>query len=342
MKKITIFFALISFYTFGQTNPDKPLTNEIYTADPSAHIFNGKIYIYPSHDVEFGGIPDDSGNQYDMVDYHVLSMDKIGGEVTVHDVGLKVTDVHWATKKMWAPDAAYKNGTYYLYFPAKDKEDIFRIGVATSKNPEGPFKAKKKPMKGSYSIDPAVFIDDDGEAYIYIGGIWGGQLQRWETGEYEYNGSLRDLNKPNQPAIKPRMARLTDNMLQFDEELKTIDIIDENGELIKGGDLSRRFFEAPWIHKIDKTYYLSYSTGDTHLIVYATSDNPYGPFTYRGVVNEPVKGWTNHHSITKIDEKWYFFYHDVQRSGKDYLRSVKVRELIHNKDGTIQTINTLK
>ena len=97
MKKITILFALISFYTFGQTNPDKPLTNEIYTADPSAHIFDGKIYIYPSHDVEFGGIPDDSGNQYDMVDYHVLSMDKIGGKVTVHDVGLKVTDVPWAT-----------------------------------------------------------------------------------------------------------------------------------------------------------------------------------------------------------------------------------------------------
>ena len=94
MKKITIFFALISFYTFGQTNPDKPLTNEIYTADPSAHVFDGKIYIYPSHDVEFGGIPDDSGNQYDMVDYHVLSMDKIGGEVTVHDVGRIRFDVH--------------------------------------------------------------------------------------------------------------------------------------------------------------------------------------------------------------------------------------------------------
>ena len=111
---------------------------------------------------------------------------------------------------------------------------------------------------------------------------------------------------------------------------------------IKGGDLSRRFFEAPWIHKIEDTYYLSYSTGDTHLIVYATSDNPYGPFTYRGVVNERVKGWTNHHSITKIDGKWYLFYHDVQRSGKDFLRSVKVRELIHNEDGTIQTINTLE
>ena len=286
------------------------------------------------------GAPDDSGNQYDMVDYHVLSMDKVGGEVTVHPVALKVSDVPWATK-MWAP-AAFKNGKYYFYFPAKDKEDIFRIGVATSKNPTGPFKPQKKPMKGSYSIDPAVFIDDDGEAYIYIGGIWGGQLQRWQTGEYDYNGSLRDLKKPNEPAIKPRVARLKDNMLQFDENLRQIDILDENGDLIKGGDLSRRFFEAPWIHKINDTYYLSYSTGDTHLIVYATSDNPYGPFTYQGIVNKPVKGWTNHHSITKIDGKWYFFYHDTQRSGKDFLRSVKMRELIHNEDGTIQTINTLE
>src|SRR3546814_8483500 len=96
---------------------------------------------------------------------------------------------------MWAPDAARKNGTYYLYFPAKDKEGVFRIGVATSKDPMGPFKAQPQPIKGSYSIDPAVFTDDDGSSYMYFGGIWGGQLQRNVDGKYDPDGSKTDLGR---------------------------------------------------------------------------------------------------------------------------------------------------
>ena len=124
---------------------DQPLVNEIYTADPSAHVFDGKIYIYPSHDIETPTPDDDLGNQYAMRDYRVLSMDKVGGKVTVGPVALDVKDVPWASQQMWAPDAAYKDGTYYLYFPARDKSKdknglgAFRIGVATSKSPMGPF-----------------------------------------------------------------------------------------------------------------------------------------------------------------------------------------------------------
>ena len=134
-------------------------------------------------------------------------------------MGLSVEDVKWAKSRFWAPDAAYKNGTYYLYFPAKDKDEIFRIGVATSKNPAGPFKARPKPMRGSYSIDPTTFIDDDGSAYMYFGGIWGGQLQQWESGEFDPKGSLTDLGVANNPAIMPRMAKLKNNMLEFDLSL---------------------------------------------------------------------------------------------------------------------------
>src|SRR5690606_5096639 len=101
----------------------------------------------------------------------------VGGEVTDHGVALDIKDVPWASRQMWAPDAAHKNGTYYFFFPAKDKKDIFRIGVATSNSPSGPFKAEPEPIEGSYSIDPAVY-EDNGEYYMYIGGIWGGQLQR--------------------------------------------------------------------------------------------------------------------------------------------------------------------
>ena len=111
-----------------------------------------------------------------MRDYHILSMDKIGGPVTDHGVAIDKDDIPWVGRQLWAPDAAYENGKYSLYFPAKDKKDVFRIGVATSASPTGPFKAEAQPIKGSYSIDPAVFKDEDGKYYMYFGGIWGRQL----------------------------------------------------------------------------------------------------------------------------------------------------------------------
>src|SRR5690625_7191654 len=89
---------------------------------------------------------------------------------------------------------------------------------------------------------------------------------------------------------------MADNMLEFAETPREIVILDENGDPIKQSDKERRFFEAPWVHKYQGKYYLSYSTGETHLIVYAIGDNPYGPFTYQGVVLTPVIGWTTHHS----------------------------------------------
>jgi len=119
----------------------QPLDIPIFSADPSAHVFNGKIYVYPSHDFDSGIPSDDLGNQYAMKDYQVLSMDSIGGPVTVNPVALDIKDVPWAKEKMWAPDAAEKDGKYYLYFPVHDKQDVFRIGAAVSDKPEGPFKA---------------------------------------------------------------------------------------------------------------------------------------------------------------------------------------------------------
>ena len=120
-----------------------------------------------------------------MRDYHILSMDSVGGAVTDHGVALDIKNVPWAGRQMWAPDAAFANGKYYLYFPVKNKKDVFQIGVATSDKPEGPFTAEKEPIKNSYSIDPCVFKDDDGKFYMYFGGIWGGQLQRWNNNKYD-------------------------------------------------------------------------------------------------------------------------------------------------------------
>jgi hypothetical protein len=89
-----------------------------------------------------------------MEDYHILSMDTPNDpKAKDHGVAIHVKDIPWAGKQLWAPDAAYKNGTYYLFFPVKDKQDVFRIGVATSKSPAGPFKAQPEPIKGSFSIE---------------------------------------------------------------------------------------------------------------------------------------------------------------------------------------------
>jgi GH43 family beta-xylosidase len=317
----------------------QPLINEIYTADPSAHIWkDGRIYVYPSHDIEAGVPEDDLGSHFAMRDYRVFSMDKVGGKVTLHGVALDIKDVAWAGRQMWAPDAAYKDGTYYLYFPAKDKSDIFRIGVATSKNPVGPFKALSKPMAGSFSIDPAVFADDDGVQYMYFGGIWGGQLQKWATGAYDAKGSNSDLGKPDSPALTGKIAKLRGDMLEFAEAPRDVVILDEAGKPLLAGDNDRRFFEGSWVFKRNGLYYFTYSTGDTHYLAYATAKTPYGPFTYRGRIMEPVEGWTTHHSVVLKDGKWYLFYHDTQLSGKTHLRNVKVTELGFNTDGTIKTI----
>lgn len=237
---------------------------------------------------------------------------------------------------MWAPDVALKNGTYYLYFPVKDKTDIFRIGVATSKKPEGPFKPEANPIMGSYSIDPAVFKDTDGKYYMYFGGIWGGQLQRYRNGKAIECGAQPAAGEVS---LCPQVALLSDDMLQFTGKTKDLVILDKEGTQLKAGDEDHRFFEAAWMHKYNGKYYFSYSTGNTHKLCYATGDNLYGPFTYKGVILTPVVGWTSHHSIVEFKGKWYLFYHDSNPSGgKTWLRSVKVVELEYNQDGTIKTI----
>ncbi|HSK12436.1 MAG TPA: glycoside hydrolase family 43 protein [Phnomibacter sp.] len=335
--------AHINFEELEERSLSKPLVEHMYTADPSAHVFDGRIYVYPSHDIDAGDAFDDLGSHFAMEDYHVLSMDGPDGPVTDHGLALHVRDVPWADKQMWAPDAAEKNGTYYFYFPAKDHDGIFRIGVATSSSPTGPFIPQAEPIKGSFSIDPAVFRDDDdGGHYMYFGGLWGGQLQRWKHGAFnadEPQSPFAHLPADNEPALCPKVARLTDDMLEFAEVPRNVLILDAKGEPLLAGDKERRFFEGPWMHKYNGKYYFSYSTGDTHYLCYAIGDDPYGPFTYAGRILEPVVGWTTHHSIVEFRGKWYLFYHDSSLSkGVTHLRCVKMTELFYDENGRIRTI----
>ena len=255
-----------------------------YMADPSVHVFNDRVYIYPSHDWECENVENDNGDQYVMKDSHVLSTDDpMHGEVIDHGKALDIADIPWAGRQLWDSDIAEKDGKYYLYFPLKDKTDIFRIGVAVGDRPE--------------------------------------------------------LPEGDQPALPSRVVKLSKDMLQFAEEPRPVIVVDENGEPLKANN-PYRFFEASWVHKYNGKYYFSYSTGDTHMLCYAIGDNPYGPFTYQGVILTPVVGWTTHHSIVEYKGKWYLFHHDsVPSGGKSWLRSLKVCELEYDAEGHILTID---
>jgi len=208
--------------------------------------------------------------------------------------------------------------------------------VAVGDDPAGPFVAEPEPIRSSYSIDPCVFADDDGEFYMYFGGIWGGQLQKYRDNRY----AAENLEPAaGEPALGPRAARLAPDMRQFAEAPREILILDEHGQPLRAGDNERRYFEGPWMHKYRGRYYFSYSTGDTHLLCYAVGDNPYGPFVYQGRILEPVLGWTTHHSIAECGGAWWLFYHDSILSGATHLRSIKVTPLHYDAQGRIVTID---
>ena len=317
----------------------RPLVNDLYTADPSAHVFNGKIYIYPSHDEDADVENNDNGDQYDMKDYHVYEMKDT--ETYPRDCGCVFTldDVKWASKQLWAPDCVERNGKYYFFFPARDKTGMFRVGVALGDKPEGPFKPEENYIQGTYSIDPCCFPDTDGKYYLTFGGLWGGQLDQYRNNTW----GAENKEPREEEACTPKIALMKENMTELAEAPRDLVIVDENGKPLLGKDEDRRYFEDPWLFKKGDTYYFTYSTGTTHFLCYATSKNVYGPYTYGGKILTPVLGWTTHHSILEYKGKWYLFYHDCERSnGVNQKRNVKFRELTFNPDGSIKTMDGME
>lgn len=309
------------------------LVSNRYSADPSAHVFENKIYIYASHDQSGTTSYTDPVDKFDMVDYKVISINESLTEVTDHNVALKLEDIPWAKRQLWAPDAAQANNQFYLYFPAKAAHGEFEIGVAIGTRPEGPFVPLPTSISNSFSIDPAVFKDNDGTHYMCFGGIGGGFLQN------ATKNTSQLLPENIRPAVAPKIAKMKSNMIEFDEKPRDIFVLNEDGTPILAVDTDKRFFEAAWMHLYKGKYYLSYSTGDTHYIVYAIGDNPYGPFVYQGIILQPVIGWTTHHSIIEFNSEWYLFYHDSQLSGGiTHQRNVKMSKLRYDDQGKIQPI----
>ncbi|MDC0584363.1 family 43 glycosylhydrolase [Bacteroidales bacterium] len=312
--KNTVLIALICVNMLMKVFSQNPIVTHIYTADPTARVYNGKLYIYPSHDVSWnpdweklGAVKEPNGHV--MTDYHAFSTtDMIN--YTDHGVIVAQEDVPWGNKVgygMWAPCITYKNGTYYYYFPNKpaDKSGFRQIGLATATNPEGPFTIEPNYIEGLKGIDPNPFIDDDGQAYMYWGGGKGNSL---------------------------RVVKLSDDM-KF--------VI---GETIYIKDLPQEYKEGPFVFKRNGLYYLTFphnrdTKTSTEEIGYAIGDNPLGPFKYKGTLMDRFKDcWTNHQSIVEYKDQWYMFYHHNDLSKVGNLRSICVDSLFFNEDGTIKKV----
>ena len=295
-----------------------PIIRDQFTADPTARVFNNKVYLYPSHDI----MPP-AGQRQDwfcMEDYHVFSSENLT-DWTDHGVIVTQNKVPWVrpdSYSMWAPDCVYRNGKYYFYFPSVPAAGRggFAVGVAIADNPEGPFVPEPEPIKGINGIDPCVLQASDGNAYIF----WG-------------NG---------------RCAKLKENMKELADDTPKETVKWGNREVEMMGvnclkDLPNRQAEGPFAFEYNGNYYLTYPyvREKTEVIGYAMSKNPMGPYEYKGIImaEHPNGCWTNHHSIVNYKGQWYFFYHTNFFSPKDdKRRSVCIEKLTFNADGTIQEI----
>ncbi|HCS63817.1 MAG TPA: secretion protein [Cellvibrio sp.] len=309
MKKIFTTAALV----LGALNTpnclaQNPLNfgSNIRTADPSGHVWaDGKMYLYTSHDEE-------CQQDFHMKDWYAFSSSDLVNWKTYGPI-LKVSDLTWADNFAWAPDAAYKNGKYYLIFPAgngfKDRANPEKstkwmgLGVAVSDSPTGPFKdAIGKPLwTAPYANDPSLFLDDDGKAYLYFHGM---------NTDYQ-------------------VAEMADDLLSIKGGLQKMDM---------GGYEPK--MEGPWVFKRNGIYYFTMPENNRTLAYY-TSKSPKGPWKYRGIIMEEEHG-NNHHSIVEYQGKWILFYHrwlDTPESTcKKKQRHVAAEYLHFNADGTIQKV----
>ena len=257
-----------------------PIMPDISTADPAAMVYGDSMYIYAGNDED------------NMESYHVLSSADM---VHWKDHGrlLKISDFAWAQNMAWAGQCIERDGKFYWYVPLNTKSgEGMKIGVAVGNSLTGPFTdAIGIPLVEGF--DPAVFIDKDGQAYLYSG-----------SGTCE-------------------VMLLEDNMVEPEGTKITIPLPD--------------YFEAPYMHERDGTYYLSYcsSISAGQEILYATATSPFGPFTFQSRLCGPVDTWSNHQSIAKFKGQWYFIYHI---NGKNRWRSTAIDYLYYNSNGTMKEI----
>ncbi|GIH50307.1 lectin [Microbispora rosea] len=291
----------------GAARADNPIVQTIYTADPAPLVYNGRVYLYTGHD-------EDGSTYFTMKDWRVWSSaDMVNW--TDHGSPLSVSSFSWAKSDAWAGQAIYRNGKFYWYVPTTNRSTgRMAIGVAVSDSPTGPFRdALGHPLVENGEIDPTVYIDDNGQAYLYWGNpnLWYVKLNSDMT---SYSGS-------------PTKVNLT-----------------TSGFGTRTGDANRPtlFEEGPWFYKRGSLYYMVFAAKCcSEFIAYSTSSSPTGPWTYRGtIMSTQGSSFTNHPGIVDFNGNSYFFYHNgALPGGGGYTRSVAVEKFTYNADGTIPTIN---
>lgn len=306
-KHCCLLFCSIMLVAVSQVFAQNPIIRNKYSADPSARVFGDKVYLFPSHDILAKEGKGRIG-WFCMEDYHVFSSANLT-DWTDHGMIVSQTATPWTKQdaySMWAPDCIERNGKYYFYFPATPKDTTvakgFTVGVAIADKPEGPYTPQAMPIKGVKGIDPNVFIDKDGQAYLY-----------WSQGNI-YG------------------AKLKPNMVELDSDVKTLGELPSKG--LKEGPY---MFERNGIYYL--TY--PHVENKIERLEYATSNNPLGPFKFTGVIMDesPTGCWTNHHSIIQFKNQWYLFYHHNDYSPNfDKARSVRADSLAFNTDGTIKKV----
>ncbi|BCJ76379.1 hypothetical protein CS0771_59230 [Catellatospora sp. IY07-71] len=286
---------------------DNPIVQTIYTADPAPLVHNGRVYLYTGHD-------EDGSTYFTMKEWRVYSSaDMVNW--TDHGVPMSLSTFSWASADAWAGHVAYRNGRFYWYVPVKNRATGgMAIGVGVSSSPTGPFTdALGRPLVENGEIDPNVFIDDDGQAYLY----WG----------------------------NPRLwyVRLNSDMISFSGSPTQIPLTTA-GFGTRTGNTSRPtlYEEGPWVYKRNGLYYNVFAAECcSEFIGYSTAPGPTGPWTYRGTVM-PRQGssFTNHPGVIDFAGGSYFFYHNgALPGGGGYTRSVAVEKFSYNSNGTIPTIN---
>jgi len=296
-----IFFILIAFLPIG-IEAQNPIVQTNYTTDPAPMVYNDTVYLYTGHD-------EDNSTWYVMKDWRCFSSTDMVNW-TDHGSPLSLETFSWANSDAWAGQCVPRNGKFYWYVPVTKKTGGSAIGVAVSNSPTGPFTdAIGSPLITNSQIDPTVFIDDDGQAYLY----WG------NPGLY--------------------YVKLNENMISYSGAIVQVPLTQE-GFGIRSGDASRitQFEEAPWLCKRNNLYYMLYAAGGIpEHIAYSTSFSPIGPWTFKGTIM-PAQGgsFTNHEGIIDFKGKSYFFYHNgALPGGGGFTRSVCVEEFTYNSDGTI-------
>ena len=291
--------CIVLFFAVTTVVAQNPIIRDQFSADPTARVFNGKVYLYPSHDIPTPPGKNLRENWFCMEDYHVFSSENLT-DWTDHGVIVTQTKVPWLTRinyDMWAPDCVEKNGKFYFYFPVGG-----RIGVAIADKPEGPYTVLDKPVEGIGGIDPCVLIDKDGQAYIFTA-----------------RGRIS-------------VAKLKDNMIEVDGEPQTVANLPTRG-LIEGPYAFERNgkYYLTYPHVENQIERLEYSMGDSPM-------GPFKPVGVI-MDESPTGCWTNHHSLVQYKGQWYLFYHDRDYSPNfDKNRSVRADSLFFNPDGTIKKV----